>query len=38
MIKALLIGHMHYDYEDAVTENATQYLTGCETAREITFD
>ena len=37
MIKALLIGHMHYDFEDAVTETLTQYLTGCETIKEITF-
>ena len=37
LIRALLIGHMHYDLEDAVTETLTQYLTGCETIREITF-
>ncbi len=37
LIKALLIGHMHYNFEDAVTDTLTQYLIGVDTIGEVTF-
>lgn len=38
LIKALIVGHLHFDFEDAVTDTLTQYCTGVESAREITFE
>ncbi|MBQ8508907.1 MAG: metallophosphoesterase [Clostridia bacterium] len=35
LIKALLIGHLHFDYEGSVTETLTQYVTGIGTIRKI---
>ena len=37
LIKALLVGHLHYDFEDAVTETLTQYIIGVDTMCVITF-
>ena len=37
LIKALLVGHLHENIEDAVTQTLTQYITGDDTVREITF-
>lgn len=37
LIKALLVGHLHYDFEDAITDTLTQYIIGVETMRDITF-
>ena len=38
LIKALIVGHLHFDFEDKVTETLTQYCTGVKSAREITFE
>lgn len=38
LIKALIVGHLHNSFEDAVTDTLTQYCTGLNTAREITFE
>jgi len=37
-IKALIVGHLHVDREDAVTDTLTQYMVACDTVREITFE
>ena len=37
LIQALLVGHLHYNFEDPLTETLTQYMTGVDTIREITF-
>lgn len=38
LIKAMIVGHLHFDFEDSVTDTLTQYCTGVESAREITFE
>ena len=38
LIKALIVGHLHFNFEDPVTDTLTQYCTGVNCAREITFD
>ncbi len=37
-IKAIFTGHLHFDYEDKITETLTQYITGCTTSRIISFN
>lgn len=34
-IKAIITGHLHFDYEDRVTPTLPQYITGCGTLREL---
>ncbi|MBE6812031.1 MAG: metallophosphoesterase [Ruminococcaceae bacterium] len=36
-IKAILTGHLHFDYEDKITDTLTQYVTDCTTIRIVTF-
>lgn len=36
-IKCLLVGHMHFSHEDRLTDRLTQYVTGFNTVREISF-
>ena len=35
LIKALLTGHLHYDYESYLTHSLPQFVTGIETVRQI---
>ncbi|MDD5603132.1 MAG: metallophosphoesterase [Eubacteriales bacterium] len=35
LIKAIISGHLHFDYEGKVTDRLPQYVTGKNTAREI---
>lgn len=36
-VKAILSGHLHYDYEGEVCEGIKQYITGYETMRKVTI-
>ncbi len=37
-IKAILTGHLHFDYEDKITDSLTQYVTDCTSVRIVTFN
>ena len=37
-IRAILTGHLHYDYESRLNDRLTQYVTGVDTLREIRID
>lgn len=37
-IKAILTGHLHFDYEDKITDKLTQYVTACTTLRIVNFN
>lgn len=36
-IKAILAGHLHYDFESAIDQKLPQFITGCSTIRKIEF-
>jgi hypothetical protein len=37
LVKAILAGHLHFDYESMYAEKVPQIVTGIETARVIEF-
>lgn len=36
-IKAILAGHLHYDFESTINQNLPQFITGCSTIRKVEF-
>lgn len=36
-IKAILAGHLHYDFESTINQKLPQFITGCSTIRKIEF-
>lgn len=36
-IKAILAGHLHYDFESTINQKLPQFITGCSTIRKVEF-